>query len=636
MNVRAVLVIAGIAALFITSCKNSPEPQHNRQKVAQAVPRKDYLELILSLDTLSFDGYRKAIYREDSLLSGTVDSANVPFHHFFRGKKYLQAKQRDSAMAEFRQMKGLKTNDDIELLKTYSLLTQAIPTGAIVEAELMNQILAAMKVAEKQNSRITHWFYDLMAKAYYQNQNANESLDYAERYYDNHPYKRHPVIMQRHYDISFLLASRMNDYDKMMFYNVQARNLALRINDSLAIARTYDNEAQVFSRRGENDKALASSKKYFDFLKRTNNLNAIAYNNLATSYVRNNQPDSAIYYYRAAIRFVQNDPTGKQSPIYYKGLINAYKIKGDYKAALQIADSAYAIEVNNIKEVEAVKFAEIHEKYETEKKDKNISILQGQNVFNEKIIRQQKWMLILAILVFLGILLFFYFMHRQYRLQEKNKLLESENQRLNMEQKLLQVQLNPHFIFNAIANLQSLVASGDTSKSVRYLSAFSGLLRNVLEHSRRDLIGLNEEITYLENYLQLNQMRFAGLFDYEINVDDNIYPADYLVPPMLIQPFVENAIEHGFRNINYKGNLSISFNIKNQQMFITVEDNGVGLISKEPGEQKKQSLAGIILKERLEVLFKTKGQDAKYEIEDKKRRGGQGVLVNIVIPEIKD
>lgn len=637
MNVRTVLAVIGMTALLtVSSCKNKVESQRDQQKRVETSVRKDYLALILSFDTLSSEEVRKAISQEDSLLAGMSDSNSLPFYHYFKGRKFSQMKQRDSAIAEFQRMKGFKTNDDIELLKTYSLLDMDTRGGFIVDVELMNKILAAMQAAEKHNSRITYWFYDLMAKAYYQNQNVNESFEYAERYYSQHPYRSHPVIKQRHYDISFLLASRMNDFDKMMFYNVQARNLALQINDSLAIARTYDNEAQIFSRRGEDSKALASSKKYFDFLKSTNNLNAVAYNNLATSYIRNGQPDSAIYYYREAISFVRNDPTGKQSPVYYKGLINAYKIKGDYQTALRVADSAYSLEVRNMKEIEAVKFAEIHAKYETEKKDKNISLLQGQNVFNEKIIRQQKWMFVLAVLVFLGILLFFYFMHRQYRLQERNKLLQSENQRLNMEQKLLQVQLNPHFIFNAIANLQSLVASGDSRESVRYLSAFSGLLRNVLEHSRRDLIGLNEEITYLEHYLQLNQMRFAGLFDYKIKVDGDIYPEDYLVPPMLIQPFVENAIEHGFRNINYKGHLSIIFSVKNKQMFITVEDNGVGMISKEPGDQKKQSLASIILKERLEVLFNTKGQEAKYEIEDKKRKGEHGVVVNIVIPEIKD
>lgn len=442
--------------------------------------------------------------------------------------------------------------------------------------------------------------------------------------------------MQRYYDISFLLASRLNDFDKMMLYNVQARNLANQTGDSLAIARTYDNEAWIFVRQGQNAKALASSRKYIDYLARTNNLNELAYNNLATSFVHNHQFDSAIHYFREAISFAQKGPRKKPSPIYYKGLIEAYKLKGDYASALQVADSAYEIETRDIKQIEAVKVAEIQAKYETEKKDRNIAELSSRNALNEKIIRQQRWTLVLALLVFLGGLLVFYFIHRQYRLKERNRLLQSENRRLNMEQKLLQAQLNPHFIFNSIANLQSLVASGDTKESVRYLSAFSGLLRNVLEQSRRDFIGLDEEITSLENYLQLNKMRFSGLFDYRIDVDKHLSPENVLIPPMLVQPFVENAIEHGFRNIDYKGILTVFFKTDNHQMFITIEDNGKGMTTKEPGEQKKQSLAGTILKERLEVLFKSQGQYAKFDIEDRKDNGGQGVAVHIVIPELKD
>ncbi len=637
MNARtAYAALTIIILLFTVSCKQKETSQKNPQSIIDTTHRKDYLSFIISLDTLPTADARKMIRIEDSLLRNTADSSIMPFCHYFRAGKYRQEKKWDSAMAEYQKMKGTRSDDGIELLKTYCVLNQSIPNGGVVEAELMNRILSAMKTAESTHSLITYQFYDLMAKAYFQNDNENESLEYAERYYNHHPYKSHPVVMQRYYDISFLLASRMNDFDKMMLYNVQARNLANRIGDSLAIARTYDNETRIFDRQGQHEKALASSRKYIDYLARTNNLNEIAYNNLATSFIHNHQLDSAIRYFREAISLAQKGPRIKPSPIYYKGLIEAYKLKGDYASALRVADSAYEIETRDIKAIEAVKVAEIHEKYETEKKDRNIAELSSRNELNEKIIRQQRWTLVLAFLVFLGVLAVFYFIHRQYRLKERNRLLQSENRRLNMEQKLLQAQLNPHFIFNSIANLQGLVASGDTKESVRYLSAFSKLLRNVLEQSRRDFIGLDEEIASLENYLQLNKMRFSGLFDYRIDVDQHLYPENVLIPPMLIQPFVENAIEHGFRNIDYKGILTIFFKTDNHQMFITIEDNGKGMTIKEPNEQKKQSLAGIILKERLEVLFKSQGQYAKFDIEDRKNSGGQGVAVHIVIPEIKD
>lgn len=637
MNARAAFaVISVLTLLFIASCKGKEKPGKDQGNALPAAPRKDYLSLIISLDTLSSAGMKSATYREDSLLRHTADSNVNPFYHYFRGRYYNLERQRDSAIAEYKKMAGPKGDVEVELLKTYSLLDNSTANGTMVEGALMNDILAAMKKAEGAHSRLTYRFYDLMAKAYYQNHNEKESLEYTERYYKSHPYKSHPVIRQRYYDISFMLASRGDDYDKMLLYNVQARDLAKSIGDSMAIARSYDNLSQVYARQGQFEKGLECSRIFFNYLKKTNNLQAYAYNNLATSFIRNNQLDSAIHYYKEAIALAKKRENGKEDPNYYKGLIEAYKKKGDYAAAMETADYAFSVEIDHIKQIEAVKVAEIQTKYEAEKKDRNIAELSSRNALNEKVIRQQRWTLALASLVFIGILLFFYIIHRQYRLKEKNKMLQLENSRLNIEQKLLQAQLNPHFIFNSIANLQSLVASGDTKESVRYLSAFSGLLRSVLEQSRRDFINLEEEVTSLKNYLQLQQMRFAGIFDYQVTVAADLYPEDILIPPMLVQPFVENAIEHGFRNIQYKGMLRVSFSAENNQVIILVDDNGKGLTSKEENPQKKRSLAGIILKERLEALFKSNGQEANFNIENKDNNGTHGVTVRIVIPEIKD
>nr|WP_233173822.1 histidine kinase [Pedobacter sp. ASV19] len=622
--------------LFNSSCKDKEKSGKSRLPAPEnVISEKRYLSLIISMDTLSLDESKKVIYTQDSLLSNSADHQTNPFYHYFRAQKYGLEKKQDSALAEYKRISDKQKHSEIVLLKTYNILSQDLG-NLIVDASLMNKILSAVHVAESRESKITYQFYDLAARAYYQNENQKEALAYTERYYNKHPYKLHPVIQQRYYDISFLLASSIDDYSKMMMYNSKARQLARSIRDSLAIARTYDYESQIYARQGQYAKVLVCNKICFNYLKKTNNLNNVAYNNIAVSFIRNHQPDSAIHYFREAIAFVKKNPRNKQNQNYYKGLSEAYKMKGAYASALRVIDSAYDIEVNNIREIEAVKIAELKEKYEAEKKDRNIAELSNRNTLNEKVIRQQKWTLLLALVVLMVVISFFYSIHRQYRLKEKNKLLSSENKRLNMEQKLLQAQLNPHFIFNSIANLQSLVASGDTKESVRYLTVFSGLLRNILEQSRKDFISLEEEIVSLENYLHLQQMRYIALFDYQIDLGKDLDLAALLIPPMLVQPFVENAIEHGFRNIDYKGVLTIAFKTDNNQIFITVDDNGTGLAFKEPKGQKKQSLAGIILKERLEALFKSSGQEAKFEIVNKQGNGTHGVTVNIVIPKIKD
>ncbi|MFW0716048.1 histidine kinase [Pedobacter sp. N23S346] len=630
MNFKTVFIIYTILSfLFVSACRN----KEKNTKAKTPGIQKDYLSVIISLDTLRSVKVKNVIFREDSLLSISSNKEANPYYHYFKARKYTLDKKIDSALLEYQKMKVIMPGSEVELLKTYEILGQNMVNGSMVESALTSQIFAALKKAEQVNSRLTYRFYDLLAQAYFQNDNEKKSLEYAALYFENHPFKAHPVIKQRYFDISFLLAYRLMDVEKMTYYNSQARILAQKNGDSLALARTYDNEAQIYSQQGQPDKALVCSKIYFNYLKKTDDLNDIAFNNLATTFIRNHQPDSAIHYYKAGIEFEKRDPSGKQKPVHYNGLIEAYKMKGDFARALQAADSAYVIELRNNKAIEAVKVAEMYEKYKVEK-DQNIIQLKSSNKLNETIIKQQRWTLFLILLVFFGVVSFFFVIYRQQRLRERNKLLRSENQRLNIEQKLLQAQLNPHFIFNAIANLQGLVASGHIDESIRYLKSFSGLLRGILEQNRKDFIEIDEEITSLNNYIHLQQMRYAGAFDYKITIDNQLDVNETFIPPMLIQPFVENAIEHGFRNISHKGVLNISFKVKNDLLSIEIEDNGSGLTTKAADKQKKQSLAQIILKERFDLLFTSKGQQAHFKVEDKKGSDAKGVIVEIIIPTI--
>lgn len=622
------------AVLMCCACRNKESSSKTETHSQIIKSEKDYLATIIALDTLSTEVFKSVIEKEDSLFNVYNNPAN-PYAHYFKARKYLLEKKQDSALAAYQKMKGKTPNDDVELLKTYGVLSLSFGDGLLVESTVMEKILAVMETSEQVHSRITYRFYDLLAKAYFQNKNEKESLKYSALYFDHHPFKAHSVVKQRYYDISFLLASRLEDYQKMRFYNNKARELAFKIGDSLAIARCYNNESQIYASQNQTAKAVVYSKMHVNYLKNSNNLNDIAYYNLGTSFLRNKQPDSAIKYYQAGIELEKKNKFKKQKELYYNGLKEAYLQRGDFVKAMEAADSAYTIELRNYQAIEAVKVAEMQKKYETEKKDRSIVELNERNKSNEIFITQQRWTLVLLTLFFLGILFFFYFIYRQQRLNGKNRLLKSENQRLNIEQRLLQSQLNPHFIFNAIANLQSLIASGHVDEPICYLNSFSSLLRGVLEQNRKDFIELSEELNSLNNYVRLQQMRYVGVFDYQIIVDENLSLEHTLIPPMLIQPFVENAIEHGFRHISYKGVLYISFNKVNDMLIIKVDDNGSGIIN-DVNKQKKQSLAQIILKERLALLFISTGQTAKFTVNDKKESKGKGVIAEISIPLIEE
>lgn len=208
-----------------------------------------------------------------------------------------------------------------------------------------------------------------------------------------------------------------------------------------------------------------------------------------------------------------------------------------------------------------------------------------------------------------------------------------KNSEIQLEQKLLRSQMTPHFIFNSLSVLQGIILNGEVKKSIFYLSKFSKLLRIILENSREKKVPLKQEIAAIKNYLILQSINLDDSFSYKVVIDKNIDTKNVSIPPMLIQPFVENAIEHAFKGIKEK---QIIINIKNHQnkLICKIEDNGCGFNEKEsvPTYQSKKSLATTITSERLQMLFKDYKTKGSVTIEGIKTGNQQGTLVTLIIP----
>ncbi len=173
--------------------------------------------------------------------------------------------------------------------------------------------------------------------------------------------------------------------------------------------------------------------------------------------------------------------------------------------------------------------------------------------------------------------------------------------------KTLRSQMNPHFIFNALNSVNSFIASNDERTANKYLSDFSLLMRAVLENSEQDFIPLEKEIELLQLYTKLEHFRFKDKFDYNITVDENIKVSDFVIPPMLLQPYIENAVWHGLRYKKSKGFLKISINqIKAEEITITISDDGIGREKSKAlktQNQKKQNSKGMgNIKKRVAIL----------------------------------
>jgi len=220
----------------------------------------------------------------------------------------------------------------------------------------------------------------------------------------------------------------------------------------------------------------------------------------------------------------------------------------------------------------------------------------------------------------------------------QKKRFRSDRKALVLEQKLLLAQMNPHFIFNSLYSIQNFIVTEKPDKASIYLSKFARLVRNILDNSTEEFVTLEKEINTIENYIELQQVRYAGKFEYRIDIDDQIDAETTMIPPMLAQPFIENAIEHGIRHRETPGHIDIRFSLNDHTLIFEVEDDGVGRqkaleleILKEPGHR---SMATSLTRERLVNLNRKLSKKIFMEVTDLKNSPGDaaGTRVTFRIP----
>lgn len=272
--------------------------------------------------------------------------------------------------------------------------------------------------------------------------------------------------------------------------------------------------------------------------------------------------------------------------------LSAIKLENEKKSALETSRN---------------KLAQQQLQYNFEKKALNQKLIQGKKVAAIKLEGEKKtavknnWLIGLS-----GVLLLFllggYFYYRNTKQKQAITLLEKDQ----IKQKLLVTQMNPHFIFNSIDNIQGLIQDKQDKEAVDYLSKFSKLTRQILENSNENYISLSEEVEMTQNYLAIQQLLYNNKFSFSISIEDAIDAETIFLPPMLTQPFIENAIKHGLSNKSENGMIAIHFYLKEAKLFFEVTDNGKGFETDKKLTNHK-SLAMTITKERL--ISYTKNQD---------------------------
>ena len=227
----------------------------------------------------------------------------------------------------------------------------------------------------------------------------------------------------------------------------------------------------------------------------------------------------------------------------------------------------------------------------------------------------------------------------QVRKEERVKS-EYERKLAGVELSALRAQMNPHFIFNSLNSIEYYIINNEPEKASDYLNRFSRLIRLILQNSKSTRVPLKDELEALKLYIEMESMRFDNLFNYEVKVESSIDSGQISVPPLLIQPYVENAIWHGLmqKAREEKGKLDLSIRRENGHLLCMIEDNGIGReaarLLKSKSATRRKSYGMKITSDRMYMLNKLAGADASVEVKDLYHADGSaaGTRVELMIP----
>ena len=473
-----------------------------------------------------------------------------------------------------------------------------------------------------------------------------------------------------------ILMLDMEDYDNAQRYLLMALRLGLQLKNQVNVSKDYLQLGIVGISRGNYSDVLANMRKCIhlcDSLRITGPTGA-AYQGLGIYYADStSQYDSAIYFYQKSLSVYKErrDTFNAAGALCNLGNLYSEKLNNPeiaekyYKQSLELSvRSANILNVMDCENSMALLYAKMGD-YKKAYAHRTVQLTMRDSLYNQQKIAaaealnsriatlelqnkntllekqagiqrlrlQHRDILLYGGGAFIMLLLASaLLLMRHNRLKDKQKLMQ-------LEQKQLLAQINPHFIFNCLNSVQQFVVQNDIENANKYLVDFAMLLRQTLDNSESSVILLAKELEYLGNYLSLESMRFEGLFNYKITCGSEIDVHAVEIPSMIIQPYVENAIVHGLSNLEGRqGILNISFYKKDNALFCEVDDNGIGM--KRSEEIKKQMFIrhepkGMeMTRLRLLLVSKLEGMEYGTTIVNKTGRDGlpEGTTIIIKFP----
>ena len=432
------------------------------------------------------------------------------------------------------------------------------------------------------------------------------------------------------------------EYTKAVGNANEALKYLEKLNDNNGLGQTYNILGQVYKQQENYTKAASNLNQALVYYESTGNREEIAgvYHNVGTVFKEQKKYKNALNYLNRSIEIRENFGAKNQIYFTYRIIADVYKDINNQAKSLEYLELYLDYVDSNTILQSATKIAELSESYRSEQRERLISaqadsiakqqqerVITSTKLENSQLRLNFQMYIIGAflIIVLLAGVIFF------YRWQQTK--IKQEHIEVEMSQTLLRTQMNPHFVFNAMSVIQSYIFDNDTVNSSKFLVNFSRLMRLILENSPKKYIPIETEIEILEKYLGMQKLRFQDRFNFEIVTEDILLEEHANIPPMITQPFIENAIEHGQLHTIKDGFIHVSFKKVNDMLVISIVDNGVGRKGSKNNSKSSEhkSMAIDITSQRIEHLNKKHNTDGSLVVEDfnKELQNGTNVLISL-------
>jgi len=421
-----------------------------------------------------------------------------------------------------------------------------------------------------------------------------------------------------------------NKLDQAKKYFDESLKSYLENENPRGLGELYNSYSQYYIRKNQKQEAKNSLQKAEEIFLSVEDKFGLSdtYMFLAKIYFDENNLDKSLQFSNKSLELAKELNLTEARMNAEKLLSQIYDQKEDQKLALH--------HLKNY-DVEKEKFDAVKNEQQRLKTELNFQYEKQQLEKRENASRERlKWIFTVLIvgIILLGLFLF-------YRNKEKQKTLLLQKQLTEFEHKALHLQMNPHFVFNCLAAISAFVVQNGKDEAIRYLAKFSKLMRLTLEFSKESNITIDKEIEALQNYLELEQLRFNNKFDFNISKESNIED-DTAIPSLLLQPYVENAIIHGVVPLEDRGFIKIIFRQIKNQLICIITDNGVGIEqskkNKETFVNAHKSMAMEISKKRLETLEQLENKKIELsitELRDNQKVLGTQVLIKLPLEFIE-